>query len=54
MTKYLKYTVVTVFVSSILTLQLKYKYKIMKKESRFDKLIWISESQTETTYTYTR
>ncbi len=28
--------------------------KNMKKETRFDKLIWISESQTETTYTYTR
>ena len=27
---------------------------IMKKETRFDKLIWISESQTETTYIYTR
>jgi len=26
----------------------------MKKETKFDKLIWISESQTETTYTYTR
>jgi len=26
----------------------------MKKETRFDKLIWISELQTETTYTYTR
>jgi len=26
----------------------------MKKETRFDKLVWISESQTETTYTYTR
>jgi len=26
----------------------------MKKETRFDKLVWISESQTETTYTYTK
>jgi len=26
----------------------------MKKETRFDKLIWISETETDTTYTYTR
>jgi hypothetical protein len=26
----------------------------MKKETRDDKLIWISETETDTTYTYTR